>query len=192
MTRSFITTGSNNNLEVYLDYVCPFSRKTFDKIVQMIVPHLNTTGLSIEISFKNQIQPWHPQSTLVHEASLAVEQLAPGKFLEFSQILFDNQERFFDSEVDSKTRNDIYNELAELAAPIVSKEQFLALLRINTSTKHNGGNKVTGELKKHIKAGRLNHVHGSPTWIVNGSINDDVSSSWTLDEWKNLLSTLNK
>ncbi|KAJ3316570.1 hypothetical protein HDV06_003226 [Boothiomyces sp. JEL0866] len=190
MTRHFINTGVKNVLEVYLDYVCPYSRKTFDKINQIIVPYLKTTDLQIEITFRSQVQPWHPQSTLVHEASLAVEKLAPEKFLEYSKVLFDNQESFFDTAVDSKTRNEIYGELADLASPFVNKEEFLNLLRIDTSTKHNNGNQVTAEFKRHLKISRHNHVHVSPTWIINGIINDDISSSWTLDEWKKVLSAL--
>ncbi|KAJ3259168.1 hypothetical protein HK103_002835 [Boothiomyces macroporosus] len=190
MTRHFINTGSNNVLEVYLDFVCPYSRKTFDKINQIILPHLKTTDLKLEMTFRNHVQPWHPQSTLVHEASLAVEKLAPEKFLAFAQVLFDNQESFFDTAIDSKTRNEIYNDLAELAAQFVNKEEFLNLLRIDTSTKHNNGNQVTAEFKRHLKISRHNHVHVSPTWIINGLINDDISSGWSLDDWKKLLSTL--
>ena len=43
----------------------------------------------VQIIFRQQIQPWHPSSTLVHEAGVAVLQLAPERFYPFSKALFD-------------------------------------------------------------------------------------------------------
>ncbi len=40
-----------------------------------------------------QVQPWHPQSTLTHEAGLAVAREAgPAAFWDFSDAMFDQQE----------------------------------------------------------------------------------------------------
>lgn len=46
--------------------------------------------------FRHQIQPWHPSSTLVHEAALAVGLIAPEGFWDYSKALFDCQETYFD------------------------------------------------------------------------------------------------
>lgn len=40
----------------------------------------------VQILFRQQIQPWHPSSTLVHEAGVAVLKLDEGKFWEFSKV----------------------------------------------------------------------------------------------------------
>ena len=54
----------------------------------------------------------------------------------------------------------------------------------------NYGNSVTNDLKWHIKYYRHNHIHVSPTVLVNGLIDNDIGSSWTLDQWKKLILSL--
>jgi protein-disulfide isomerase len=39
------------------------------------------------------------------------------------------------------------------------------------------------ELKAHTRYARQNGVHTSPTFMVNGLINPDISSGATVDEW---------
>ena len=55
--------------------------------------------------YRQQIQPWHPSSTLVHEAGVAVLQTQPDKFWEFSKALFDKQGDYFDVNVVNEPRN---------------------------------------------------------------------------------------
>jgi hypothetical protein len=40
----------------------------------------------VQFLFRQQIQPWHPSSTLVHEAGVAVLKLQPQRFWEFSKV----------------------------------------------------------------------------------------------------------
>lgn len=46
------------------------------------------TEIKTQVIFRHQVQPWHPSSTLVHEAALAVGILAPHRFWEFSHVSF--------------------------------------------------------------------------------------------------------
>lgn len=81
-----------HTLEVYLDYVCPFSAKMFNTIHSQLFPILkqNTTVSDrLRVIFRHQVQPWHPSSTLVHEAALAVLQVDPSKFWDFSKVYID-------------------------------------------------------------------------------------------------------
>ena len=34
-------------------------------------------------------QPWHPQSSIVHEAALAVAEVAPSKYFDFVDAVYD-------------------------------------------------------------------------------------------------------
>ncbi|TVY92254.1 hypothetical protein LAWI1_G003103 [Lachnellula willkommii] len=78
-----------HTLELYLDYVCPFSAKMFNTVYSSVVPLIKQKYPSkVQILFRQQIQPWHPSSTLVHEAAVAVLKLEPGKFWEFSKLLW--------------------------------------------------------------------------------------------------------
>lgn len=77
-----------HTLELYLDYVCPFSQKMFNTVYTSVLPLIRQKYASkIQILFRQQIQPWHPSSTLVHEAGVAVLKIEPGKFWDFSKVM---------------------------------------------------------------------------------------------------------
>lgn len=79
-----------HTLELYLDYVCPYSAKMFNTVYSSVFPLIKQKYASkVQILFRQQIQPWHPSSTLVHEAGVAVLKLQPGKFFEFSKVCDD-------------------------------------------------------------------------------------------------------
>ena len=186
------TSPDHHTIEVFLDYVCPYSAKMFKTLYTSIIPLFKEH--QIELLFRQQIQPWHPQSTLAHEAALAVGKLDPSKFLPFSVALFENQEKFFDINTYNKSRIEIYQELAGLVETSVGiqKESILELLQYSdggTGSKNNG-NKVTDDLKWCLKHSRHNHIHVSPTVLVDGLINDNISSSWLLPEWEKLVKSL--
>ena len=143
----------------------------------------------MQIIFRPQVQPWHPSSTLVHEAGVAVSRLAPGKFWDFSEALFREQKAFFDVSVVSETRNQTYRRLAQLAASSggLAEDEVYGLLevpnRAATDGSLNVGNAVTNDLKVAVKMARLVSVHVSPTVIFDGVIANEISSSWTEDKW---------
>lgn len=120
-----------------LDYTCPFSAKLFHTLYSQIIPLITSLYPNrIHLIFRHQIQPWHPSSTLVHEAALAVERLtkekAPQKFWDYSRALFEHQKEYFDLNVVGETRNQTYERLARLAEETVGvgREDVMELLRI--------------------------------------------------------------
>lgn len=110
--------------------------------------------------FRQQIQPWHPSSTLVHEAAAAVLKIAPGKFWDFSAAVFKHQEEFFDVSVVNETRNKTYERLAAIAGSTgVDGHQVFELLVISDKPgarggELNAGNRVTNDVKAMVKVGR--------------------------------------
>ena len=170
-------------VELWLDYCCPFSRKAYDTMIKRVIPHFeeNHPGV-LQFVLRHQVQPWHPQSTLTHEAALAVESIDSSKFFEFSSLVFDNQESFNDENTFNKTRQELYNTLADLASRVgVDKAKFLDLLKFS---QNNGGTGVTPDLKWFVKVSRQNSIHVSPTALVNGLIDNSISSSWDVEKWK--------
>lgn len=126
----------------------------------------------VQFVFRQQVQPWHPSSTLVHEAGVAVLQLAPSKFWDFSEKLFEAQKEYFDVNVVNETRNDTYKRLAKLGGSVgVGEEEMYGLLKVESKAGKDGelniGNKATNDLKLLIKAARLTGVHVSPTVVFN-------------------------
>ena len=128
-------------MTIYRD-VFPLVQKSYSEKVQFI--------------FRQQIQPWHPSSTLVHEAALAVLTISPDKFYPFSEALFEQQKDYFDVNVVKELRNETYDRLATLASTVgVAKEKVLEKLRVNEKPDEDGGlnvgNQVTNDLKLLVK-----------------------------------------
>ncbi|KAI9687052.1 MAG: hypothetical protein M1822_002462 [Bathelium mastoideum] len=155
-----------HTLELFLDYVCPFSAKMFKTLYSNVVPAKTYKRVSpnLTIIFRPQIQPWHPSSTLVHEAAQAVQKLAPGSFWAFSEKLFDHQTEYFDVNVVNESRNQTYERLAKLAGSVqgVDQNKVFDLLKISDKPGKDGslnsGNGVTDDLKPLVKVNEATYV----------------------------------
>lgn len=129
----------------------------FGTLYSSVFP-LVTQKYSTKVRFilRQQIQPWHPSSTLVHEAATAILRLSPNKFYEYSAALFDHQKEYFDVNVVKESRNETYRRLAELANGIgVDQGKVLELLEVGDKPAKDGGlnigNGVTDDIKLMVK-----------------------------------------
>ena len=114
----------------------------------------------LQVIFRQHIQPWHPSSTLTHEAAAAVLKISPNKFWDFSAALFKQQTEFFDANTVNETRNKTYERLARIAGSVgVDEDQVLKLLIISDKPGEDGslnsGNGVTSDIKLMTKVGRI-------------------------------------
>lgn len=139
-------------LKCYFQY----SAKLFNTFYTSVRPIILQKYQSrLQVVFRQHIQPWHPSSTLTHEAGAAVLKIAPDKFWEFSAALFNHQEEFFDVSVVKETRNKTYQRLAKIAATVgVDEHEMLELLNISEvmpDGQLNTGNKVTNDIKLMVK-----------------------------------------
>jgi protein-disulfide isomerase len=142
--------------------------------------------------FRQQIQPWHPSSTLVHEAAYAVQKLDSTRFWDFSAALFAQQKDFFDVSLVNETRNATYKRLAKIAGSVgVDEGKVYGLLEISDKPGEDGalnsGNGVTDDVKVQVKANRLTGVHVTPTVVFDGVVSNEISSSWTVEQWEEWL-----
>jgi len=185
------TTEAKHTIELYLDYVCPFSAKLFKTFNTGVRPVIENkyTSPGVRVILRQQIQPWHPSSTLVHEAGAAVLRTAPKSFWAFSEKLFEHQKEYFDVNVVNEVRNDTYKRLAKLAGSVdgVDEKTILDLLVVSDKPGDDGslniGNKVTNDIKLQVKANRVTGVHATPTVLFNGVEERSISSSWTVEQW---------
>jgi len=182
-----------HTLELYLDYVCPFSKKMFNTVYDSVFPLVKSKyAENVQFIFRQQIQPWHPSSTLVHEAGVAVLQTNPDKFWEFSKALFDKQDEYFDVNVVNEPRNQTYSRLSKLAGGVgLDEKKIYGLLEISDKPGEDGslnsGNKVTNDIKLMTKANRLTGVHVTPTVLFNGVVEGGISSGFSKDDWQQWL-----
>lgn len=186
-----------HTLELYLDYTCPFSSKMFSTIHSSLAPLISHKyGANLQLIFRQHIQPWHPSSTLTHEAGLAILRLRPDRFWDFSAALFAHQREYFDVSVAKEGRNQTYARLARLAGESVGpelEEEVMRLLRVREEPEEgaeaalNTGNLVTDDLKRMVKAARVVGVHVTPTVFFDGVEEKEISSSFTKEQWEEWL-----
>ncbi|OJD22336.1 hypothetical protein ACJ73_06316 [Blastomyces percursus] len=177
--------------------------KTFYPTITSLLNNANSTyPKNLQVIFRQLIQPWHPSSTLAHEAGVAVLKLAPEKFWPFSAALFAKQAEFFDVNVVNEKRNDTYVRLAKIGAGVgVDEGAMLNLLTVSDRPDKDGGlnvgNGVTNDLKVMVKAARLIGTHFTPTvyfdWMLRFGKNKkgveerSISSSFTREQWEEWL-----
>ena len=94
----------------------------------------------------------------MHSAALAVNQIDSSKFIEYSYLLMENQQHFFDVNCWHKSIHEIYSDLIKLASTIgVDSVKMGDLLNLDTNVADkNAGHKITPMLKQHIKACFIN------------------------------------
>ena len=125
----------------------------------------------IQFIFRQQIQPWHPSSTLVHEAAAAVLRVSPSKFYDYSAALFERQKEYFDVNVVNESRNETYKRLARLAGENgVEENQIMDLLRISDrpgkDSSLNSGNGITDDVKLMVKVCRDSVIDRRPSVLT--------------------------
>ncbi|KKY26487.1 putative thioredoxin-like protein [Phaeomoniella chlamydospora] len=150
---------AKHTVELYVDYVCPFSAKLFKTIFHTVLPKISNSQHytnNLQIILRPQIQSWHPTSTLTTESALAILKVAPDSFWQYSAALFDKQKEYFDIPTVNETRNDTYKRLAKLAKESVgaNEEELYDLLKIPEKGDEgalNAGNGVTNDIKRIVK-----------------------------------------
>ncbi|KAG5724741.1 hypothetical protein E4T56_gene8039 [Termitomyces sp. T112] len=192
--RPLVVAGSleaPHTLDIFLDYVCPFSSKMALIIDGVLKPLFESGGKyagKVKAIIRLQVQPWHATSTLTHESALAVARASPEHFWPYSLLLFKNQGDYFDIPASTLTPLQVRENLAKLAAQVIppaAVEEFKELLRLKSTP--NGGNAVTDDLKYTIKFSRQNSIHVSPTVLWDGLVANEISSSWETKEWSEFL-----
>jgi len=182
---------ANHTLDIFLNYVCPFSAKMANKIETIVKPLLGPGGKyegKVKVIVRLHAQPWHATSTITSEAGLAVLRASPENFWPFSLQLFKQQGDYFDVPSQDLSPRQIREKLAQLASNLLSSKalaEVKALLTPKGGRDLNGGTGVTDDLKYNIKFSRQNGIHVSPTVMWDGLVANEVSSGWEQQDWVN-------
>eukprot|EP00434_Breviolum_minutum_P017198 symbB.v1.2.015183.t1/scaffold1044.1/size142232/4 len=171
-------------VELFLDLCCPFSKRMLHTVAGDVAASYEG---KVNFIFHTVVQPWHAQSSYMHEASLAVLKLhGPEAFWKYVVALSEHQENYFDDKTFDKSRQQIYRDLAILAHEQGYDDKKI-MARLQLAGLGNAGNAVTQHLKWATKFHRVRGVHVTPTVFVNGLEAGIVSSDWSPDEWKAFL-----
>jgi len=177
-----------HTIDLFLDLVCPFSARLWSTVVvENKLPDKYKSR--IEFIFRHQIQPWHNQSALVHTVIIAVAREQPSRIFDAITGLFKRQRELFDEHIEEKSQVEIYEKILSILNEETQIQLDINLFRTKR-TESNAGNSITPDLKYHIKYARKHGIHVSPTVLVDGLEENDISSQWTVDQWNTYLDKL--
>ncbi|BGP28451.1 hypothetical protein JCM10296v2_000184 [Rhodotorula toruloides] len=189
------TPDSEHTLDVYLDLICPYSKKQLAGVRENVIPLIEDGPLKghLSVIIRQVPQSWHSSSTIVHEAALGASKalVDSGKSFQDTEVkqkwkdfffkLMDGQEAFYDEPCAKETPNQTRERLADLAQSVgIDRAGFLKAISVG---KGNGGTAVTNDLKQQIRYHRGRAIHVTPTVALDGIIEPSISSSFSKEDW---------
>ena len=164
-------------LEIFLEPTCPFSKRAFAKL-QPLLSAVGEGELTIHIRILSQ--PWHLFSPIVCRCIVAASATDGGRVagLKTLDAVFENREEFVCQDHCkgpnlSSSPTDVVRRISQL-----SGVDFSGAFELDS---------VTSAVKWHTKYARQNGVHSTPSFAVNGLLNDSMSSGQSVEEWAELL-----
>jgi len=159
--------------ELFLEPTCPFSVRAFGKIDDL----LRQTGEDqITVKIRLQSQPWHMYSGVIVRCVLAASTLGGGKAAAkavLAAVAAHREEFEFERHCRGPnmgaTPNDI---IARIEG--YSGLQLAAAFAISD---------LDREIKWHSKYARQNGIHVSPTFMIDGLVQTDMSSGDPVADW---------
>jgi hypothetical protein len=159
--------------EVFLEPTCPFSARAFRKLDDL----LTQAGEDhITIKIRLQSQPWHMYSGVIVRCILAASTLEGGKAAAKSVMAavaahreeFEFERHCRGSNMDA-TPNDVIARIEGYSG--VKLAEAFAIPDLDR------------EIKWHCKYARQNGIHVSPTFMIDGLVQPDISSWDAVAEW---------
>ena len=165
-------------LEVFLEPTCPFSGKAFGKLDDLLA---RAGEDKITVKLRLQSQPWHMYSGVIVRCVLAASTLEAGKHAAkavLAAVAGRREEFEFDRHCGGPnldtTPNDIIARIEKYSG--VKLAEAFAIPDLDR------------EIKWHCRYARQNGIHVSPTFMIDGIVQADMSSADAVSDWVSRLS----
>jgi protein-disulfide isomerase len=159
--------------EMFLEPTCPFSVKAFGKLDQTLA---DAGEDRITIKIRLQSQPWHMYSGVITRCILAASTLPAGKLAAkavMAAVAAHREEFEFTRHCGGPNMDASPNDIiARIEA--YSGVKLVDAFAIPT---------LDREVKWHSKYARQNGIHVSPTFMVDGLVQSDMSSGDAVSDW---------
>jgi phenylpropionate dioxygenase-like ring-hydroxylating dioxygenase large terminal subunit len=171
-------------LETFWDFHCPYSKKMFNALVPFLrsSPEIDA---HVQHNVVIHVQPWHSQATQMTMVALAAQLVEKDseKLFALMQNIYDHQNEFSDQDCYDMTISQLYEKLFAIV-----KETGIDEAAVRAQLAPGGPrDQVVTRLKQSVKYARQNSIHVSPTVMVNGIIDNSISSSFTTEQWTEYL-----
>ena len=159
--------------EMFLEPTCPYSVRALGKLDET----LRATGVDrVTIKIRLQSQPWHMYSGVIVRCALAASTLPTGKEAAKAVLaaVAAHREEFEFTKHCSGPNMD------------VSPKQIITRLESYCGLKLAEAfaiPKLDREIKWHTKYARQNGIHVSPTFMIDGVVQNDMSSGDKVSDW---------
>ena len=156
--------GSKNakiKLIVFSDFQCPFSKRGADTVNELMKKY----GSNLMFVYKNLPLPFHPEAMPAAKAALAAAR--QGKFYEYHDKLFENQE---------KLGEDLYIQVA--------KELGLDMNKFNADR---GGKEIEDEIQADLAQASSLGFNGTPGFALNGV---KILGAYPIDHFEKVIMAL--
>ena len=159
--------------EIFLEPTCPYSEVAFGKLDELLA----TAGEErMTLKIRLHSQPWHMFSPVVTRAILAASTLPPGKAAAKAAMtaVYAHREEFeFEHHASGANRDATPND-------IIRRIEAYSGLKLMEAFDIPDLDK---EVKWHSRYARQNGVHVSPSFMVNGIVQSDLSSVDSVSDW---------
>lgn len=159
--------------EVFLEPTCPFSVKAFGKLDETLVA---AGPDKVTIKIRLQSQPWHMYSGVIVRCILAASTLPAGKEAAkavLAAIAAHREEFEFAKHCSGP------NMLATPSDIIARLEKYSGVKLAEAFAIPN----LDREIKWHTRYARQNGIHVSPTFMIDGMVQADMSSGDAVSAW---------
>ena len=163
--------------EVFLEPTCPFSVRAFGKLDDLLT-QVGEDRITIKIRL--QPQPWHMYSGVIVRCILAASTLAGGKQAAkavMAAVAAHREEFEFERHCRGPNMDITPND-------IIARIEGYSGVRLAEAF---GIPDLDREIKWHCKYARQNGIHVSPTFMIDGLVQADMSSGDAVADWRSRL-----
>ncbi|WP_413724087.1 DsbA family protein [Sodalis sp. RH16] len=159
--------------EVFLEPTCPFSVKAFNKLDALLAA-VGEDQMTLKIRL--QSQPWHMYSGVIVRYILAASTLPAGKAdakAVLKAVALHREEFEFTDHCAGPNMDATPNDILARLKRYSGVDAYAPFARPE----------LQAEVKWHCKYARQNGIHVSPTFMINGLVQPDISSGDDISEW---------
>jgi hypothetical protein len=163
--------------EAFLEPTCPYSVKAFGKFDELLAA-AGADRITLKIRF--QSQPWHMYSGVIVRCILAASTLEGGKATAkavMAAVAAHREEFEFERHCRGPNLNATPNE-------IIARIEGYSGVKLTDAFAIPD---LDREIKWHSRYARQNGIHVSPTFMIDGLVQPDISSGDTVADWMSRL-----
>ena len=159
--------------EVFLEPTCPYSVKTFNKLDELLAA---AGADKVTLKIRLHSQPWHMFSGVIVRTIVAASTLPEGKLAAkavMAAVAAHREEFEFDAHATGPNRDRTPNDI------IRALEGYTGL-KLMAAFDHPELDKV---MKRETRYARQNGIHVSPSFMIDGIVQGDMSSGDAVADW---------